>query len=78
MKICKKIKTYNCEFLLIGGGALERIERRVVSNLSFPLAVEVICHDVDHVQVLGDFRYIISAHKYNFLIIKIVPSVFYN
>jgi hypothetical protein len=34
-----------------------------VSHLSFPLAVEVVCHDVDHVQVLGDFRYIISIRK---------------
>lgn len=59
------VDTYDGEFLLVGGGALQRVERTVMSHLTLPLAVEVVRHHVDEVQVLGDLGNIVSVTTTN-------------
>lgn len=55
--------TYYSELLLVGGSRLEGQERSVVSNLVFPLTVEIVTHDVDKVQVLAELWDVITANQ---------------
>jgi len=55
------METYDCELLLVACGALERIEWAVVSDLSLPLAVEVVGHHVDKVEVFGNLWDIVAS-----------------
>lgn len=45
----KTLSTYHSKFLLVAGGTFKREEGTVVSDLSFPLSVEVVRHHVDEV-----------------------------
>lgn len=58
--IVKYSLTYHSEFLLIAGSALEREQRTVVSDLTLPLTVEVVCHDID---VILDSNYKFNIAK---------------
>lgn len=53
--------SYHSEFLLVARSALQGEQRRVVPHGPLPLAVEVVGHDVDEVQVLGDLRYVVAG-----------------
>uniref|UniRef100_A0A182WBE4 Uncharacterized protein n=1 Tax=Anopheles minimus TaxID=112268 RepID=A0A182WBE4_9DIPT len=49
------------QLLLIVGGRIQREERRIVSDLTFPLSVEIVRHHVDKVEVLRNLRYIVPG-----------------
>lgn len=43
----EEANTYHGEFFLIARSTFQREKRAVVSNLTLPLSVKVICHHVD-------------------------------
>uniref|UniRef100_A0A182JA18 Uncharacterized protein n=1 Tax=Anopheles atroparvus TaxID=41427 RepID=A0A182JA18_ANOAO len=49
------------QLLLVVGGRVEREQRRIVADLALPLAVEVVRHHVDEVEVLGDLRHVVPG-----------------
>uniref|UniRef100_A0A182Q6U0 Uncharacterized protein n=1 Tax=Anopheles farauti TaxID=69004 RepID=A0A182Q6U0_9DIPT len=51
----------NGQLLLVVGGRIKREQWRVVSDLTFPLAVEIVRHDVDEVEIFGDLRHIVTG-----------------
>ena len=47
----------------MGGGRFQREERTVVADLSLPVSVEVVGHDVEKVDVLDDFGDVVTCRN---------------
>ena len=55
--------THHCELPLVTGGRFQRIERTVVADLTFPVAVEVVGHHVEEIHVFHYFGDVISEEE---------------
>ena len=56
--------THHCELPLVTGGRFQRIERTVVADLTFPVAVEVVGHNVEEIHVFHYFGNIVSVEEF--------------
>ena len=46
---------------MVAGRRFEWEERAVVADLAFPVTVEVVCHDVQKIDILDDFWHIVTG-----------------
>lgn len=54
---------YHCEFSLVTGCRFKGVKGAVVANLTFPMTMEVVGHNVEKVDVLDDLWHVVTGRN---------------